>query len=72
MRNFYKKFRFLLFQSKLFPAECRCHRQIIENALGKAVPVLIGFLAYLLGIGFEERMTNYYTSRKSKDVLDFS
>jgi len=41
-----------LFQNKLLPAEkVGAVAKSIENALGKAVLVLIGFLASLLGIG---------------------
>jgi len=45
------KFRFFLLKISIASGNVSAVAKSIENALGKAVPVLIGFLASLLGIG---------------------
>ncbi|MDN4028071.1 hypothetical protein [Chryseobacterium gambrini] len=46
-----KKFRFLNSEIDLVSRNVDTEAKSIENALGRAIPVLIGFLASLLGIG---------------------
>ncbi len=46
-----KKFRFFNSKIAIASGNVDTEAKSIENALGRAVPVLIGFLASLLGIG---------------------
>ncbi|OVE55797.1 hypothetical protein [Chryseobacterium mucoviscidosis] len=46
-----KKFRFFNSKTAIPSGNVDTEAKSIENALGRAVPVLIGFLASLLGIG---------------------